>query len=746
MKKIFLSLFISLVIGNLTAQRLQGKKVVGYIPSWTPSQNLNYANLTHAMYAFLETNPDGSLKAPNEWQQRQFDAFIINTEPDSIKRFVAIGGASSQIGLVATDADRIHTFADTLVKYCKYHNIDGIDVDWEALSTQEEKEQFSQFIDTLDVRLHSEGIEMSITLTYGNWWGQWFEDAALHKADWLQIMVYDQTGTWGASPYGNHASFQHLLDAESYWVDRGFTRDKLVMGVPLYGYKFNSTAGGQATGIPYKTIVSDYPVLGDELNLTPGDDLTHFNGPDLIKEKTEYIIDNDFGGIMMWDMSQDATGRKSLHQVIVCALDPDYCHSCDNVDLEMGLIAKYDFSGEAIADVGGDLPEIDLNTGLTFDRFGKEDSAYQFVENTYINMGAHSDFDKPEMTFSVWINTSRDDIGFQTILSKWDNATNTGYDVYLWDEKLSILYKAGNTNADFIYFNSSTQIKKHTWYHIVASFSEQNGSVLYVNGQKVLEDHTPITMSSAPGNQLYFGQITVWDEDFYGKMDDIRIYDYQLSLCDVEKLFYDSYSNISVTCESTIQESGCESIEINGTIYKTSGTYIQYIEKTKGCDSIINIEVDIEAKPWTFSGVYSEDNSLYARPDNYEYQWYRCSDNSLVDGATSQQFIPTDNDEYKVIVSDKQCEFTTKCDKVIISEIETVEDTEAYHIFPNPANDYVNIIGDGIDFVELYNITGQIVLNTEKHKFQVSSMPKGLYFVIINLSDGRKFSQKLIID
>ena len=61
MKHLLLGLFVSLWIGNLNAQRFHDQKIVGYIPSWTSASNVDYSNLTHAMYGFLATNSDGTL-------------------------------------------------------------------------------------------------------------------------------------------------------------------------------------------------------------------------------------------------------------------------------------------------------------------------------------------------------------------------------------------------------------------------------------------------------------------------------------------------------------------------------------------------------------------------------------------------------------------------------------------------------------------------------------------------------------
>jgi chitinase len=137
-------------------------------------------------------------------------------------------------------------------------------------------------------------------------------------------MIYDQTATWSSSPFGNHASFDHFQAAEKYWVNRGFTKDKLVMGLPFYGYRFTSRNGGQGTSSKYSEIVAAFPSLSNSDDQTPGEDLCFFNGPETIKKKTTYALENGFGGVMVWEMSQDCEGGKSLQKAITEAFNA-YC-------------------------------------------------------------------------------------------------------------------------------------------------------------------------------------------------------------------------------------------------------------------------------------------------------------------------------------------------------------------------------------------------------------------------------------
>jgi hypothetical protein len=47
----------------------------------------------------------------------------------------------------------------------------------------------------------------------------------------------------------------------------------------------------------------------------------YFNGPSTIRRKTELALQMKLGGVMVWELGQDATGDKSLLRAIRASLD-----------------------------------------------------------------------------------------------------------------------------------------------------------------------------------------------------------------------------------------------------------------------------------------------------------------------------------------------------------------------------------------------------------------------------------------
>ncbi len=316
MKRRILSfLLLITALPNIAQINCSDKIVAGYIPSYRNPATVDYSKLTHTYFCFIYptlTGGIGNQSAADLSNMNTFLSLATNTT-----KLIVVGSTNFQ--QMATSWSSVQnqysyhaTFADTLRKYCQLYGFNGVDIDWEGLSSTAEANAYSAMITTLRDTLHKYGLVVVSTVGYGSYWGQYFTNTAVLAADWMQVMVYDQTGTWAASPYGNHSSFQHLLNAEAYWAGRGIATSHVVMGMPFYGYDFPNTSGGLAPAKTYNEIVNVYPYMDTCSNRTPCDDYTWFNGPALIRKKVNYSISKGFKGVFIWELGQDAPGTKSL--------------------------------------------------------------------------------------------------------------------------------------------------------------------------------------------------------------------------------------------------------------------------------------------------------------------------------------------------------------------------------------------------------------------------------------------------
>jgi GH18 family chitinase len=314
MKLIPTLLFVLLFACTKTTAQKETFLVGGYVPSWKDGAGIDYSKLTHVFFSFVQANPDGSFLPFDAQAQAAFAQF--KSRSTGKQRFISLGGGGDLTlsVMAATEAGR-NQFAANCVQFCKDNDLQGVDMDWEMIRDNTNATNYEALMKLLSEKLHAQQLQLVATVAHG-WGGEFYSAKALKYADWIQLMVYDQAGSWAASPYGNHATFQHVLDAVDFWKQKGYTKtDKMVIGLPFYGYKFKSDAGGLADQVPYNDIVSWFPFLGLDVN---EHNLVVFNGPALIKEKTSYAKRKGFKGVMIWEVTQDiATDQpKSLMKAI----------------------------------------------------------------------------------------------------------------------------------------------------------------------------------------------------------------------------------------------------------------------------------------------------------------------------------------------------------------------------------------------------------------------------------------------
>jgi GH18 family chitinase len=299
MKKTFVIL-LSILAFYCSAQ---APVVGGYFPYWRTTAQANFESYNYNYYAFIFPTSDGGIERVTS-RENNMQTWLTATDTVDGKRLISIG-STGMPEMAMTDGNR-KAFADTLRKFCRYHGFDGIDMDWEAIANATDSSNFTALMKDIRNEMDSTNLEFVITIGSGDYWLKWYANEALQFADFLQIMIYDQTGTWAGSPYGNHSSFDHFKAAETYWLNRGFSRDQLVMGLPYYGYKFEDETGGLAEAVTYSQVLEQFPnaMAGDDL-LFDGTGYYWFNGYDLIQEKVRYAIDQGFKGVFVWEIAQD---------------------------------------------------------------------------------------------------------------------------------------------------------------------------------------------------------------------------------------------------------------------------------------------------------------------------------------------------------------------------------------------------------------------------------------------------------
>jgi chitinase len=287
--------------GTGTAQAAvlpNGFKSVGYMPSWAGSvTSIQYSKLTHINYSFALPNANGTLQPIANTAKLQ--QLVTLGHQNNVKISLAIGGWNdgndSAFESLAANAGTRTTFVNAVMGAVRQYNLDGVDMDWEYPDPGTSGNNYTALMGQLSTALHSEGKLLTAAVVSEGGTAGGVQPAVFGHVDWLNIMAYD-----GGSP---HANYDWSINAANFWKNRGLPKAKTVLGVPFYsrpGY------------LTYAQLVAQDPANANR-DCTPSGEC--YNGLPTIRRKTQWAMANA-GGIMNWELSQDATGANSLVSAI----------------------------------------------------------------------------------------------------------------------------------------------------------------------------------------------------------------------------------------------------------------------------------------------------------------------------------------------------------------------------------------------------------------------------------------------
>jgi len=185
-----------------------------------------------------------------------------------------------------------------VAEFCATYRLDGIDIDWEYPNAGASAANFSALAVAFRSALPAGALVTAAVLADATD-ADGISTAAVGQLDFINLMAYD-------GPRNDHSSFAMAERSIATWLARGIHPNKLVLGVPFYGRPGNAT---------YRTLLASDPATanGDRILFRGAEQ--NYNGPATIRRKTELALQLA-GGIMIWELSQDARGNDSLLRVI----------------------------------------------------------------------------------------------------------------------------------------------------------------------------------------------------------------------------------------------------------------------------------------------------------------------------------------------------------------------------------------------------------------------------------------------
>jgi GH18 family chitinase len=307
------ALVVAVIVLAATAGDAQDKpaafRVIGYYSlraamSADPA-TVPFDKLTHINLSFL--NPDAA-GAFNQDLSR-LPAFVDAAHSRNVKVLVSIGGGGAHPQYrELLKHERRAALVERLVQIAVAANLDGIDVDIEGGDIDE---NYEAFVVELGVALRA--AKKLMTSAIAVFYKNQLTDRALAQYDFVNIMSYDHTGPWRPERPGPHSTFEHATEALHYFgTERNIPKDRMVLGVPFYGYGYGPELTSKPVTMTYKDIVATFSgaELVDQWTMPDGQ-IIYYNGIPTIKRKTA-LAREKASGIMIWQILGDAPGELSL--------------------------------------------------------------------------------------------------------------------------------------------------------------------------------------------------------------------------------------------------------------------------------------------------------------------------------------------------------------------------------------------------------------------------------------------------
>ncbi|CAG2166621.1 unnamed protein product [Oppiella nova] len=244
-------------------------------------------------------------------------------------------------------------FTTKTIEYLHKYKWDGLDLDWEfpvcwggdcSKGPKADKPNFANLLKELRVAFDKENPKLSLSVAMpsaypGGPADQGYDMSVMASAlDYMSVMTYDLAGPEDGKT-GHHSRYQSCIRGTQYYVTKGMPKDKVLMGVPFYGRTFKlrdrdqhgmgapisgagQTPHGEGNVAFYREmcdLVKNKGWAKEDTNNGYDPIAYHdllwvgYDDPYAAYDKSKWVVDNGYGGIIVWQIIQDDFGAKCCH-------------------------------------------------------------------------------------------------------------------------------------------------------------------------------------------------------------------------------------------------------------------------------------------------------------------------------------------------------------------------------------------------------------------------------------------------
>ena len=327
------------------------QRVVGYYPQWFqgnlhPSE-IDYSVITHVNHAFAWPDEEGNILHYDDMISQSITSVVHD---HGAKILLSLGGWGNSWGFApSVESEEARSiFIDNIISICENNNYDGIDIDWEHPTGVTQKNNLSHFIAELRQafnELYPEWL-ISMAVPVSNWSGQHYDfNSLIQNVSYFNAMTYDFHGSWTDHAGHNAPLYPSPVNDPDGAVSTGFNylsntrgipRSKINIGLAFYGKQYNAldinqSFQGEVSSLLYNQYEHyinngwdynwDNTAQSPYLRNSTQDQIITIEDSTSIARKSDYVKDNQIGGLMIWALSYDIIDGK---QRLINSLKTNY--------------------------------------------------------------------------------------------------------------------------------------------------------------------------------------------------------------------------------------------------------------------------------------------------------------------------------------------------------------------------------------------------------------------------------------
>jgi len=158
-----------------------------------------------------------------------------------------------------------------------------------------------------------------------------------------------------------------------------------------------------------------------------------------------------------------------------------------------------------------------------------------------------------QLSVTAWVNTSITPDYQARIVSKGLNADNRDNFGLCVNENDQASFYVRDANGENYTASGQDELTPGEWHHIAGTYD--GGSVnCYVNGRLDESDSNVVIILLQDTNSLAIGNMVDADRAYFGKVDDVQVYDYALSRAQVAYLATENTGYMPLTSEANLYD------------------------------------------------------------------------------------------------------------------------------------------------------------------------------------------------